>query len=90
MQLNGIQELITWLSQIFQQIFYYIDHVYIFGSFSLLDFIIACLVIDIVITAFFVTFNVGFSSDRVEYTDRKGNTKTKVKRSSSSSAHVGK
>lgn len=90
MQLNGIQDLITWLSQIFQQILNYIDHVYIFGSFSFLDFIIACLVIDIVITAFFVTFNVGFSSDRVEYTDKQGNRKTKVQRRSSSSAHVGR
>lgn len=40
-----------------------LDNVYLIGSFSLLDFSLVFLAMDIIITAFFVTFRVGAKND---------------------------
>lgn len=66
-----------------------LDHFYLVGSFSLLDFSIAVLAIDIIITAFFVTFNVGVSTTDVSYTDKRGRQRTKRVVKHSSSARTG-
>ena len=95
---NGFSDLITMLANIFKSFFQAIDQFYLVGQFSLLDFIVCCLAIDIVITALFVTFNVGLGSSTETVTYDKINpysgkvstvTKTRHRISSSGSAHVG-
>lgn len=58
MQVNGFQELLQFIASIFRKIFEYLDHFYLIGTFSFLDALIAFIIIDIIITALFVTFNV--------------------------------
>lgn len=59
--MNGIVELISY---IFRQVFSWLDSFYLFGKFSLLDFIIACIIVDIVLSALFVTFNVNLGDNK--------------------------
>ena len=57
------------------------------GTFSLMDFFIAAMVIDMIITALFVTFNVDVSSSWAY--DENGNRTRTIKRTRGS-AHVGR
>lgn len=59
MQATTFTSVLGYLGSLFKTIIYKLDDFYLVGSFSIFDFIIACLVIDIVITAFFVAFRVG-------------------------------
>ena len=95
---NGFSDLITMLANIFKSFFQAIDQFYLVGQFSLLDFIVCCLAIDIVITALFVTFNVGLGTDTTsvtyDKTDRRTGEVTRVTKNRrritrSGSAHVG-
>lgn len=81
--MTGIIQLI---GSLFNQVFQWIDNFILFGSFSLLDFLIACIVVDIVITALFVTFNIHVGSS--QYVDKQG--KTRVRRDTSVSSGRGK
>lgn len=54
---NGFMSVLNLLGDLFKNLFDKLDHFYILGRFSIIDFCIAVLAIDIVITALFVTFN---------------------------------
>lgn len=71
----------------FKSLFQSLDTFYLVGTFSLLDLLIAAMVIDMIITALFVTFNVNIS-DSWAY-DSEGN-RTRTLRRTRSSAHVGR
>lgn len=68
MQANGFQDLLTLIASTFRTIFNRLDNFYLVGTFSIIDALIAFIIIDIVITALFVTFNVkvGGGEERVE------------------------
>lgn len=53
-----MSDIIELIGSLFKEVFRWLDNFSLIGSFSLLDFLIACIVVDIVITALFVTFNV--------------------------------
>lgn len=71
----------------FKSLFQSLDTFYLVGTFSLLDLLIAAMVIDMIITALFVTFNVNIS-DSWAY-DSDGN-RIHTFRRTRSSAHVGR
>lgn len=53
-----MMEVLSFIAELFKNIFQKLDHFYILGkSFSMLDFLIVIMAIDIVISALFVTFN---------------------------------
>lgn len=68
---NGFGDLLSFIASIFRTIFDRLDHFYLVGTFSLLDALIAFIIIDIIITALFVTFNVhvGGDSERIDTSD---------------------
>lgn len=85
---TSFASVLSYLAEIFRMFFNRLDHFYLVGSFSLLDFSIAVLAIDIIITAFFVTFNVGVSSTDVSYHTEGGEKRTKRVLKSSASART--
>lgn len=62
-----MQELLTLISNLFKFVFNSLDHFYLVGKFSFLDALLAFIIVDIIITALFVTFNVhvGGGQDQV-------------------------
>lgn len=86
---TSFASVLSYLAEIFRMFFSRLDHFYLVGSFSLLDFSIAVLAIDIIITAFFVTFNVGVSSSDVTSTDDLGGKHTKRRVNFSGKARTG-
>lgn len=69
-------EVLQLIAGLFKSMFQKLDHFYIFGqSFSMLDFLIVVMAIDIVISALFVTFN---SSVGGQYDFRSQETREKA------------
>lgn len=60
---NDFSGVIKMLAAGFRSLFESFDSFYLVGTFSLLDLLVAAMIIDIVITALFVTFNVSISDN---------------------------
>lgn len=58
-------EVLAYIASLFKTMFNALDSFKLVGDFSILDFGIAVLVIDIIITSFVVTYNVGVRNDNV-------------------------
>ena len=89
MAASSFSNVLALIAGFFKQVFVFLDGFYLVGTFSFLDFSVAVLVIDITITAFFVTFNVGVSSDRYTYYSDDGKKHHAHVRSASGSARSG-
>lgn len=63
------------VGDVFIDLFNKLDHFYLLGRFSVIDFSVAVLAIDIVITALFVTFNASVGG---QYDFRSQETKEKA------------
>lgn len=83
----NFSDVITLLASGFRQVFLWLKGFNLIGTFSLLDFLIAAMVIDMIITALFVTFNVSVS-DTPTY-DKLGN-QTGTRKTTRGSARIGR
>lgn len=72
----------------FKNLFQTLDHFYLIGTFSLLDLLIAAMIVDMIITALFVTFNVNIS-DSWAYDSETGK-RTRTLTRTGGSAHIGR
>lgn len=85
---NDFSGVIKMIAAGFKSLFQTLDTFYLVGTFSLLDLLIAAMIIDMIITALFVTFNVNIS-DSWAYDSETGK-RTRTLTRTGGSAHIGK
>ena len=75
---GGFSGLFQFILNGFAWVMHVLRHTYLWGNFSLLRFFVVALIIELILSAFFVTFTVGggtTSSTNTYYTDSSGEVK---------------